>query len=70
MLCGRDQKFSPSKAALKGYGKLIWESVDIMLIYYIGHDFYIFSAFDFYAIPLSIYDVIYDTTTIPEDTLL
>ena len=41
-----------------------------MLIYYIGHDFYIFSAFDFYAIPLSIYDVIYDTTTIPEDTLL
>ena len=43
---------------------------DIMLICYIGHDFYILGAFDFYAIPLSIYDVIYDNSTIPVDTQL
>ena len=39
---------------------------DIMLIYCLGYDFYIYGAFDFYAISLSIYDI----TTTPEGTLL
>ena len=43
---------------------------DIMLIYYLGHDFYIFSEFDFYTILLSVYDVICDITTTSEGTLL
>ena len=41
---------------------------DIMLICYLGHDFYILGAFDCYAVPLSIYDVIHDISTIPVDT--
>ena len=43
---------------------------DITLIYYLGHDFYIFGEFDFHTIPLSVYDVICDITTTSEVTLL
>ena len=56
------------KGALTRYGKLIWESAtrlecnEIILIY--CHKGMTFDAFDFYAIPLSLYDVIYDITTI------
>ena len=39
---------------------------DIMLIDCLGYDFYIYGAFEFFhAIPLLIYDVMYDITTIP-----
>ena len=37
----------------------------IMFINCPGYDFYICGAFGFYAIPLLIYDVMYDITTIP-----
>ena len=37
----------------------------IMFINCLGYDFYIYGAFEFYAIPLLIYDVMYDITTIP-----
>ena len=29
----------------------------------LGYDFYIYGAYEFYAIPLLIYDVMYDITT-------
>ena len=38
---------------------------NIVFIHCLGYDFYIYGAFDFYAIPLLIYDVMYDITTIP-----
>ena len=38
---------------------------NIMFINCPGYDFYIFGALSFYAIPLLIYDVMYDITTIP-----
>ena len=38
---------------------------NIMLINYLGYDFYIYGTFEFYAIPLLIHDVKYDITTIP-----
>ena len=34
----------------------------------LGYEF-IYGVFEFYAIPLWIYDVMYDITTTPEDTL-
>ena len=37
----------------------------IMFINCLGYVFYIYGAFEFYAIPLLIYDVMYDITTIP-----
>ena len=37
----------------------------IMRIRCLGYDFYIHSAFEFYAISLLIYDVMYDITTTP-----
>ena len=37
----------------------------IMFINCLGYDFYIYGEFEFYAIPLLIYDVMYDITTIP-----
>ena len=43
---------------------------DVMLIDCIGNDFYIFCAFDFYTILLSIYCVMYVITTMPEGNLL
>ena len=36
-----------------------------MFINCLGYDFYIYGAFEFYAIPLLINDVMYDITTIP-----
>ena len=42
-----------------------FEFYNIMLFSYLGYDFYIYGAFDFYAIPLLIYDVMYDITLIP-----
>ena len=41
------------------------ESNNIMFINCLGYDFYINGAFQFYAIPLLFYDVMYDITTIP-----
>ena len=41
-----------------------------MCINCLGYDFYIYGAFEFYAIPLLIYDVMYDITTIPKGTQL
>ena len=38
---------------------------NIMFINCQGYDFYIYGAFEFYAISLLIYDVMYDITTIP-----
>ena len=38
---------------------------NIMFINCLGYDFYIHGAFEFYAIPLLIYDVMYDITKIP-----
>ena len=43
---------------------------DITLIDCMGYDFYIYCAFDFYTILLSIYCVMYGITTMPEDNLL
>ena len=42
-----------------------FEFDNIMLFNYLGYDFYIYGAFDFYATPLLIYDVMYDITLIP-----
>ena len=44
------------------------EFYDIMLIYCRWYDLHNYGAFDFYAIPLSIYDVMYDITTKQNDT--
>ena len=43
---------------------------NIMFINCLGYDFYIYGAFEFYAIPLLIYDVMYDITTISQGTQL
>ena len=37
---------------------------NIMFINCLGYDFYIYGDLSFYAIPLLIYDVVYDITTI------
>ena len=42
----------------------------IMHICCLGYDYYNYGAFDFYVIPLSIYDVMSDITTKSEGTLL
>ena len=42
----------------------------IIFINCLGNDYYIYDAFEFYAIPLLIYDVMYDITTIPKGTQL
>ena len=42
-----------------------FEFDNIMFINCLGYVFYIYGAFEFYAIPLLIYDVMYDITTIP-----
>ena len=41
------------------------EFYNILFINCLGYDFYIYGAFEFYTIPLLIYDVMYDITTIP-----
>ena len=40
------------------------ECDNIVFINCLGYGFYIYGAFEFYAIPLLIYDVMYDITTI------
>ena len=61
----------PTKGALLWYGKLTWESAHarnlIILCFLIGWGttFILMMNLSFYAIPLLIYDVMYDITTIP-----
>ena len=43
---------------------------NIMFTNWLGYDFYIYGAFEFYAIPLLMYDVMYDITTIPQGAQL
>ena len=65
----------PNKHSLKGalawYGKLTWESahawnlIILCLLIVWGMTFILMAHLSFYAIPLLIYDVMYDITTIP-----
>ena len=60
-----------SKGALSWYGKLTWESahawnlIILCLLIVWGMTFIFMVHLSFYAIPLLIYDVMYDITTIP-----
>ena len=65
------------KGALTWYGKLTWESAHAWnliiscLLIVLGMTFIIFMMhLSFYAIPLLIYDVMYDITTIRQGTQL
>ena len=59
------------KGALSWYGKLTWESahawnlIILCLLIVWGMTFMFMVHLSFYAIPLLIYDVMYDITTIP-----
>ena len=59
------------KGALTWYGKLTWESahawnlIILCLLIVRGISFIFMVHLSFYAIPLLIYDVMYDITTIP-----
>ena len=59
------------KGALSWYGKLTWESahawnlIILCLLIVLGMTFIFIVHLIFNAIPLLIYDVIYDITTIP-----
>ena len=59
------------KGALTRYGKLTWESAHVWnlillcLLIVWGMNFIFMVHLSFYAIPLLIYDVMYDITTIP-----
>ena len=59
------------KGALSWYGKLTWESahalnlIILCLLVVWGMTFIFMVHLSFYAIPLLIYDVLYDITTIP-----
>ena len=59
------------KGTLTWYGKLTWESVHawnlilLCLLIVWGMAFIFMADLSFYAIPLLIYDVMYDITTIP-----
>ena len=59
------------KGALAWYGKLTWESahawnlIILCLLIVWGMTFIFMVHMSFYAIPLLIYDVMYDITTIP-----
>ena len=59
------------KGALSWYGKLTWESahawnlIILCLLIVWGMTFIFMVNLSFYAIPLLIYDVMYDITTIP-----
>ena len=63
--------FIPTKGALSWYGKLTWESahawnlIILCLLIFWGMAFIFLVHLSFYAIPLLIYDVMYDITTIP-----
>ena len=60
-----------AKGALSWYGKLTWESahawnlIILCLLIVWGMTFIFMVHLSFYAIPLLIYDVMYDITTIP-----
>ena len=60
-----------SKGALSWYGKLTWESahawnlIILCLLIVWGMTFIFMVHLSFYAIPLLIYDIMYDITTIP-----
>ena len=62
---------SNCKGALSWYGKLTWESahawnlIILCLLIVWGMTFIFMVHLSFYAIPLLIYDVMYDITTIP-----
>ena len=62
---------APFKGALSWYGKLTWESahawnlIILCLLIVWGMTFIFMVHLSFYAIPLLIYDVMYDITTIP-----
>ena len=64
------------KGALTRYGKLTWESAHtwnlmILCLLIDGGMTFIFMVYlSFYAIPLLIYDVMFDITTIPWETQL
>ena len=61
----------PIKGALSWYGKLTWESahawnlIILCLLIVWGMTFIFMVHLSFYTIPLLIYDVMYDITTIP-----
>ena len=70
LTCGSSLYFV-SKGALSWYGKLTWESahawnlIILCLLIVWGMTFIFMVHLSFYAIPLLIYDVMYDITTIP-----
>ena len=63
--------YAKFKGALSWYGKLTWESahawnlIILCLLIVWGMTFIFMVHLSFYAIPLLIYDVMYDITTIP-----
>ena len=65
-----------NKGTLSWYGKLTWESAHawnlIILCFLIdlGMPFIFMVHLSFYTIPMLIYDVMYDITTIPQGTQL
>ena len=64
------------KGALSWYGKLTWKSahawnlIILCLLIDLGMTFIFMVHLSFYAIPMLIYDVMYDITTIPQGTQL
>ena len=64
------------KGALSWYGNLTWESahawnlIILCLLIDLGITVIFMVHLSFYAIPLLIYDVMYDITTIPQGTQL
>ena len=62
------------KGALSWYGKLTmesyhaWNLIILCLLIDLGMTFIFMVHLSFYAIPLLIYDVMYDITTIPQGT--
>ena len=64
------------KGALSWYGKLTWESahawnsIILCLLIDLGMTCIFIVHLSFHAIPLLIYDVMYDITTIPQGTEL
>ena len=70
-ICADDQVGKKFKGALVWYGKLTWESahawnlIILCLLIVWGMTFIFMVHLSFYAIPLLIYDVMYDINTIP-----
>ena len=64
-------QFQNYEGAVTRYGKLTWESahasnlIILCLLIAWGMTFIVMVHLSFYAIPLLIYDVMYDITTIP-----